>query len=86
MATGLETKAMNHWQIHRPKMYQTLKKEKTLQKAAEWASESACQLGGSLVHQGMDWDAARELALQMFVLLPSEEEEEVLSPERTPFV
>jgi hypothetical protein len=88
-ATGLTrfgAMADRHWKEHRPRLYQHLKARSLLMPALLNAQERAKTMIGQMVgEQGYDLESAREEALREFVLLPSEDEEPVLSVDRMPF-
>jgi hypothetical protein len=88
-ATGLTrfgAMADQHWKEHRPRLYQHLKARSLLMPALLNAQERAKTMIGQMVsEQGYDLESAREAALREFVLLPSEDEEPVLSVDRMPF-
>ena len=78
--------ADQHWKEHRPGLYQHLKASSLLMPALLNAQERAKTMIGQMVgEQGYDLESAREAALREFVLLPSEDEEPVLSVDRMPF-
>jgi hypothetical protein len=67
-------------------MYLHRKGKGLLHEALLNAQERAKEMIGELVSgQSRDLEGSREAALKQFVLLPSEEEEPVLSPDRMPF-
>ena len=88
-ATGLTrfgAMADQHWKEHRPRLYQHLKARSLLMPALLNAQERAKTMIGQMVgEQRYDLESAREAALREFVLLPSEDEEPVLSVDRMPF-
>jgi hypothetical protein len=78
--------ADQHWRQHRPRMYLHLKAKGLLMEALLNAQEQAKEMIGELVSgQGRDLEGARSAALKQYVLLPSEDEEPVLSVDRMPF-
>jgi hypothetical protein len=78
--------AKSHWETFRPRMVAHLKKEGVYHDALVNAQEQAtAQIGEQVSKRGNDLESAREAALQMFVLLPSEAEEPILPADRMPF-
>jgi hypothetical protein len=77
--------ADQHWRQHRPRMYLHLKAKGLLMEALLNAQERAKEMTADLTTSGSDLEGARDAALREFVLLPSEDEEPVLSVDRMPF-
>lgn len=78
--------AKTHWETHRPKMVAHLKKTGEYQEALVNAQTQAEQLTAREVSQrGNDLESARAMALEQFVLLPSEGELQTLPADRMPF-
>lgn len=79
--------AKNHWEKYRPRMVEQLKKDGVYHDALLNAQEQAGKLVAEQVSRlGNDVDSAREMALRLYVLLPSEEEQPVLEVDRMPFL
>lgn len=77
--------AQRHWETHRPRMVAHLKQTLMYHQALLNAQERTRDLVTAEVRRGNDVDSAREMALAMFVLLPSEAELPTLPADRMPF-
>lgn len=77
---------LDHWKEHRPKMVTYLEELGVLEKAVELAVEQAHQELAALRASGSHPEAAREWVMQMYLLLPSEEDAAELPPDRAPFM
>ena len=78
--------AKNHWEKFRPKMVAHLKRELVYKSALLNAQEMAKELIGQEVSKlGNSLENAREKALAMYVLLPSEAEQPILEADRMPY-
>ena len=67
---GFAARAERHWKEYRPKMWERLKAAGLLRKHLEEAGESALDMFHDLVNKGTDPEAAREMALYEYILLP----------------
>ena len=79
-------KALEVWKKSRPKMYRELKKRGLLKTAAVWAQERTKGQVAAWVRAGWIPEYAREEALRIWILLPSEKEQKELSPDRMPWL
>lgn len=71
---GLYRLAKRHWQQYRPKMYQQLQQSGQLHQALLSAQEWTAQTLARLEQQGVPSLQAKEVVMQEWVLLPSEED------------
>lgn len=78
-----EALADKHWKEHRPRMYRHLKQKGVLSQALADADRNARSLVSQRVSlEGKHVDDARDEALSRFVLLPSEDEEPLLTTDQ----
>ena len=77
--------AQRHWEKYRPRMVAHLKQTLIYHQALLNAQEQTRDLVTEEVRRGNDVDSARDMALAMFVTLPSEEELPILPADRMPF-
>jgi hypothetical protein len=77
--------AKKHWEEFRPRMVAHLKKEGVYEDALVNAQDRAAAMYGDQVHRGNNPESAKEMALQMFILLPEETREQELDVDRMPF-
>lgn len=73
------TMALEVWKKSRPKMYRRLKKSGLLMTAALWAQERTKEQVAAWVRAGWVPEYARDEALRIWILLPSEKEQKELS-------
>jgi hypothetical protein len=66
--------ALRHWKEWCPSLYRELKKDGTLNKAAQDASKNAARQVAELMQAGARQDEAEEIVLRELILLPPEEE------------
>lgn len=79
-------KALEVWKKSRPKMYQELKKRGLLKTAAVWAQERTKEQVAAWVRAGWLPEYARQEALRIWILLPSEKEQKELSVDQMPWL
>ncbi len=74
LSPQLRNLLLTHWQTYHPTMYQELVQENKLEAHLHAIAEQWCDLMYDLVTvKGMDYAAAREIAVNQF-LLPEEDE------------
>lgn len=73
-----------HLKENRPKMYAALEKSGELDRAAYEAQEEAKEAVHQSMKRKVPFEAARELALADYILLPAEEDQENLGEEKGP--
>jgi len=75
--TNLEALALTHWELHRPQMFDQLKKAGTLEARAKEAAQSTKEMMESMVSSGMrPWEAWEEVREQAMLLPESESPDE----------
>lgn len=79
-------KALEVWKKSRPKMYRRLKKSGMLMTAALWAQERTKEQVAAWVRAGWVPEYARDEALRIWILLPSEKEQKELSVDQMPWL
>ena len=67
--------AERHWRQYRPQMVKELESRGVLNEATEWAAESASGELQVLLKSGSDPWGSREIVMQKYLFLPTEEDE-----------
>jgi hypothetical protein len=65
---------LEHWRVHRPRMYADLKRQGELEAAALDAQERTVGALVDLLHKGVPYPQAWELVREEWAFLPSEED------------
>lgn len=64
--------AQRHWRKYLPALTAALEKEGKFDQETEEAAIAACRELGSLVNRGAQLEAAKEIVLKEYILLPPE--------------
>ncbi len=73
------------WAENRPKMYSYLERTGSLELALEHNQAQAKKEKARLLRRGTPPEIAEEMVLAAFILLPTEEEQPILSVDQMPF-
>ena len=69
---GFQTKAKNHWRKHLPRLTKALEETNQFEAETKLAAERAMKELLSLVRNGGQLEAAKEIVLKEYILLPPE--------------
>lgn len=82
--SGWAQQAKKHWKTYRPKMYRQLQRSGRLNETLQQAAENTGEALADCIEKGMKYDQAWELVREMWLFLPSEEDQPKLGESSDP--
>jgi hypothetical protein len=70
--TPLSLHILSHWRSNCPSMLTQLQRQNRLEEAIQQTAEQTMDMLGELIHHGMSYPAAWEMAIQEWAHLPTE--------------